>query len=324
MLLIIAILVFLATLAVILISYNLLAAEKRAVSSRLTRYVRKPDLPAKTAVASEAEISRSGSVSLLIKSVSQYVELPQLAKWFEHRLIQAGLPMRGSEFIVICLGAALLAGVLLLLLTGKLFAGILGTTFGFFLPVLVLKIKIAQRSRAFNGQLGDSLVLIANSLRTGYSFMQAIEVVAREMPSPIADEFGRALKEMSLGVTTEDAMNNLAKRVDSDDLDLVITAVLIQRQVGGNLAEVLDNIAGTIRERVKLKGKIRTLTAQGRISGIIISLLPICVGLLIYIINPEYVKVLFVHPIGKIMLAAGVASQLLGIIMIRKIVNIEV
>jgi tight adherence protein B len=203
-------------------------------------------------------------------------------------------------------------------------AGFIGAIVGYMIPILLLHAKIERRTKAFNDQLGDTLILIANSLRTGYSFMQALEMVAREMPQPISIEFGRTLREMNLGVTTEDALNNLAKRINSDDLDLVITAVLIQRQVGGNLAEILDNIAVTIRERVKIKGEIKTMTAQGRISGMIIGIMPIGLGAIIYSINPEYIKILFTAPLGKMMLLGAVISEFFGILLIRKIVNIEV
>lgn len=326
MLIIMALFVFTVTMTVLFIGYNLLMADKRVINRRLARYVDRSAAPANLEIDSLSENKRQQRSGLrsLIRTVSQYVEQPQLTRWFEHRLVQAGIPMRGSEFLVICGGLAALAALFLSFLSGNLLFGLVGAVGGFVGPVLFLRIKIDRRTAAFNNQLGDALVLIANSLRTGYSFMQAVEMVSREMPRPIGDEFARVLKEMNLGVATEEAMNNLAKRVNSDDLDLVITAVLIQRQVGGNLAEVLDNIAGTIRERVKIKGKIKTLTAQGRISGIIIGLLPIAVGFVIYLINPEYIKVLFSHPTGRAMLAAGVVSQLLGMVIIRKIINIEV
>jgi tight adherence protein B len=184
--------------------------------------------------------------------------------------------------------------------------------------------KIQQRAKHFNNQLGDTLVLIANSLRTGYSFMQAVEMVSREMPPPISVEFARSLKEINLGIATEESLNNMAKRVDSEDLDLVVTVVLIQRQVGGNLAEVLDNIAGTIRERVKIRGQIKTLTAQGRISGFVIGGIPFVLAILIYAINPEYIRLLFSTPLGKCMLVGALLSQICGALAIRKIINIDI
>jgi tight adherence protein B len=154
--------------------------------------------------------------------------------------------------------------------------------------------------------------------------MQAADMVAQEMRPPISTEFARTVKEMNLGITMENSLGNLAKRIESEDLDLVMTAVLIQRQVGGNLAEVLDNIARTIRERVRIRGEIRTLTAQGRVSGIIISLLPLVMGVIIYVLNPTYIRVLFVNPIGQIMLGVSLAGQVVGILIIRRIVDIEV
>jgi tight adherence protein B len=200
---------------------------------------------------------------------------------------------------------------------------LIGVAAGYLLPMLTLRIKAARRVRQFNDQLADALVLVSNSLRTGYSFLQAIELVSREMAPPIGVEFARLLKEMSLGVTTEEALANLGERVASDDLELVITAVLIQRQVGGNLAEVLDNIAGTIRERIKLKGEVRTLTAQGRISGLIIGALPFALAALLYVINPQYMMALFTHPLGIAMVVYALVSMAIGMMAVWKIVNIE-
>lgn len=261
----------------------------------------------------------------IVRRLSQQIQLSD-GSWsrnVEHRLIQAGIPLKSSEFLVICLGTAL-AGAVLGMVGSRVLGAVVGGIIGYLVPFLFLKIKIRRRAKAFNDQLGDTLILIANALRTGYSFMQAIEMVSREMLPPISSEFGRTLKEMNLGVPTEDAMSNMAKRIDSDDLDLVITAVLIQRQVGGNLAEVLDSIANTIRERIRIKGEIKTLTAQGRMSGVIVSLLPVALLLALRLINPDYVNILFTHPTGQFMLGTAIAGQLLGIIAIQKIVNIEV
>jgi tight adherence protein B len=210
------------------------------------------------------------------------------------------------------------------MLSGGLLGFAVGNFIGCCMPLLFLRIKIKRRAKAFNDQLGDTLILIANALRTGYSFMQAIEMVAREMLPPISAEFGRTLKEMNLGIQTETAMNNMAMRVDSDDLDLVITAVLIQRQVGGNLAEVLESIAGTIRERIRIKGEIRTLTAQGRMSGVIISLLPVALLVALKLINPGYIDLLFTNQVGQMMLGIAIFGQILGVMAIQRIVNIKI
>lgn len=316
---------FLTMLVLFLVIGNVLTADKRIVGSRLQQFVNPPLREEKRALQEPAGMSSLTGWRGLIRQLSRPFESRQWSRFMEHKLVQAGLPMRGSEFLVICLGTALFGALLFFAISGgSLFLGAAGAAGGYLTPVMTLRVKIERRMKAFNGQLGDCLILVANSLRTGYSFMQSLEMVAREMPRPISEEFARVLKEMNLGVTTEQALNNLVKRVNSDDLDLVVTAVLIQRQVGGNLAEILDNIAHTIRQRVKIKGQIKTLTAQGRVSGIIISILPVGIGGVIYAINPGYIQTLFTHPMGKAMLAAGAVSQLIGILLIRKIVNIEV
>jgi len=326
MLLIVGFVLFLNLLVVCVIIFRWQSRRKVAVSQRIKQYlatdvVHKIKLPA----------NQLGTTRPLtgwrpiIRRLGEQLALAD-GSWtrrMEHRLIQAGLPLKSQEFLVICLGAALVNS-LLFMVKGGLLGAVFGGICGYGLPFLFLKVKTKRRAKAFNDQLGDTLVLVANALRTGYSFMQAIEMVAREMMPPISVEFARTLKEMNFGVPTEAAMTNMAMRVDSDDLDLVITAVLIQRQVGGNLAEVLDSIAGTIRERIRIKGEIKTLTAQGRMSGVIISLLPVVLLLALKLINPGYVDLLFTHPAGQIMLGAAVLGQVLGIVTIQKIVTIDI
>ena len=310
-------------LVIITLCYNYIVARRDTISSRIEEYVK--DRPLEVQVSlTKAQPSTQRGWYLLVRNMSKHFESVKWSRFIEHKLIQAALPMRGAEFMVICLGTALVGAVAFLLLSGKMLLGLIGAVVGFGIPLLILKVKIDKRRKAFDDQLGDTIIQISNALRTGYSFMQAIEMVSREMPKPIGEEFARVLKEMNLGVTTEEALNNMAKRVNSDDLDLVITAVLIQRQVGGNLAVVLDSIATTIRERIKIKGHIRTLTAQGKISGIIIGMLPIVMAGVVYMLNPEYIKILFIHPMGKAMLAAGIVSQIIGMFIIRKIINIDI
>jgi tight adherence protein B len=227
--------------------------------------------------------------------------------------------------VVICLGSIIFAAILLFVLSGgRLVGASMGALVGILIPRMIVNKKAANRAKAFNFQLCDALTLVANSLRTGYSFLQSIEMVAKEMPAPVSVEFSRVRREMNLGLTTEDAMNNLARRVDSADLDLVVTAVLIQRQVGGNLAEILDNIGSTVRERIKMKREVNALTAQGRMSGFIIGSLPIGLGVFIYFVNPKYMEILFSSPFGQMMLVGAFCGQVVGIILIRKIVNIDI
>lgn len=320
----IALVVFITLLVILTLCYNYIA-HKQSASSRMEPYVEQWPMDKKTPNLILPDSKGVSNVwQRIVHIMGKCLSSRQWPHSLEHQLMQAGLPMRGAEFMVICCGAGMLGAVLFLLLSGKVLLSLIGGMMGFSMPFLILKLKVDQRRKDFNDQLGDTMVLIANALRTGYSFMQAIDMVSREMPKPIGEEFARVLKEMSLGVTTEDSLNNMAKRVNSEDLELVITAVLIQRQVGGNLAVVLDRIASTIRERIKIKGHIRTLTAQGKISGIIVGVLPIVIGGIIYLINPEYIRVLFTHPIGKAMLVAGTVSQFIGILVIRKIIAIDI
>ncbi|MCR4401994.1 MAG: type II secretion system F family protein [Firmicutes bacterium] len=242
----------------------------------------------------------------------------------ERELARADIPLRGSEFVVLNLVAVLAGLVLGVIFTRTVIVSVALGMAGGFLPNMYIKWKQGQRLGRLNGQIADALAIMANSLRAGYSFLQAMDMVSREMSRPISDEFSAAMKEMSLGAPTEAALTSLADRVGSEDLELVVTAVLIQRQVGGNLAEVLDNIAHTIRERVRIRGEIRTLTAQGRLSGIIIGILPVALGLLLYAMNPSYIMLLFTHPIGRVMIVMAAIGEAVGAMVIRRIVTIEV
>lgn len=260
----------------------------------------------------------------LIQQLGLKLSSIKLPKSLEFKMQQAGFPLHGSEFIVIVSAIASLTAVFSGILTGSFFRAFLVGIGAGALCFVYLNLKIEQRKREFNNQLGDALAMMANALRAGFSFMQTVDVVAKEMKPPISEEFGKVVREMRLGVTTEEALNSLSQRVGSDNLDLMITAVLIQRQVGGNLAQIFDSISTTINERIKMKREIKTLTAQGRASGWIIGLLPMAIGLLLYVINPGYMEPLFKEPLGQILIGSGLVSQLFGMLIIKKIVNIDV
>lgn len=258
----------------------------------------------------------------LLKKMSKLVPNRQSHK-LELELQRADIPMKASEFVAL----NLVCGIFpwgLIFVGGRMLMGLTLSLGGLLLPQLYLKMRQTRRLKLFATQIPEALVMMANSLKAGYSFLQAMELVHREMSHPIASEFGKALKEMNLGKTTEEALQAMVERVNSDDLDLVITAVLIQRQVGGNLSEILDSIAFTIRERIRIKGEIQTLTAQGRISGMVIGALPVGLGVFIYLLNPGYVTPLFQHPLGKLLLIGGVVGQIVAVFVIKKIVTIQV
>ena len=201
------------------------------------------------------------------------------------------------------------------------------------LPAAVLARTAARAagSNAFNKQLPDTITLIANALRAGSSFLQAIELVVRESRPPISTEFGRVIREVNLGLPFEQALENMVRRVRSDDLELMATAISIQHQVGGNLAEILDSIAYTIRERVRIKGEIRTLTAQQRLSGYVVGFLPIALAGFLFVAAPGFMDPMFLNPPAVLGLPAGVVilifggfMMFIGFMFIRKIVDIEV
>jgi len=240
------------------------------------------------------------------------------------KLINANILMKPEEFLSICLILSLVSGLLGTLFFKNFLVVIAMALSGWFVPLLILKRNIGKRLKTINDQLSDTLTVLSNSLKAGHSFFQAVDSVSRELTGPMADEFAKLQKEISLGVNVETALENMVRRVGSDDLELMVTAVLIQRQIGGNLAEILDNISETNRQRIRAKGEIKTLTAQGRMSGWIIALLPFFLVAAISMISPEYIKTLITNPIGIVMIIIAMVMESLGIILVRKIINIEV
>lgn len=263
-------------------------------------------------------------LSSLGKKLSELMLMKRYINKMQKEIIKAGLLLKGEEFLSIQILCLLGLGLFNYYMMQSIGMAIALGIMGWIIPSLIIRIKKKKRYKAFNEQLSDGIVLISNSLKAGYSFLQAVQSVATEMPDPISFEFKKLLKELRFGYSTEKALENLSLRVESDDLELVVNAVMIQREIGGNLSEILDNISETIRERVKIKGEIRTLTAQGRISGVIISFLPVVLGLVIYLMNPEYMLLLFNHQYGIIMLIVSIINQIIGIISINRIVKIEV
>jgi tight adherence protein B len=201
--------------------------------------------------------------------------------------------------------------------------GILVAVIGFYVPDFFIKRTANKRIKNFNDQLGDTITLMSNSLRSGYSLLQSMELISREAPPPICDEFKRVTREVGLGISTREALANMIRRVPSDDLDLLVTAIGIQMEVGGNLSQILDNIGHTIRERVRIKGEINVLTAQQKYAGYIISGLPIALALVLFLISPDYLTRMFVWP-WICMPVCGVILIIAGFTAIMKIVDIDI
>ncbi|MFI5282393.1 MAG: type II secretion system F family protein [Candidatus Dormibacterales bacterium] len=244
------------------------------------------------------------------------------------QLQRADLKLRTSEFFMIQLGSTAIFVLVAMLRFGPPFGGLIQMlvfgAVGYLLPGIYVKFRVNRRLRAFNTQLGDTLTLLSNALKAGYSFAQAIDSVAKNAVAPISDEFGRAVREMNLGGSPDEALANITKRIASADFDLVATAYAIHRTVGGNLAEILDNIAYTIRERVRIKGEISTLTAQARASGTLITFLPIVLSAFMYFVTPSYFRPMFENFVGWVLIAIGLFMIFVGNLIIRRIVAIEV
>jgi tight adherence protein B len=242
----------------------------------------------------------------------------------EERLARAGLRVRPSEYMIGQAGAAGLLGLIALARFQVSLAVPVAAVLGLLLPGLFVRFRMNRRLKHLNSQLSDVLSLMANSLKAGHALPQTLEVIAAESRPPIAEEFARCIRELKVGGSMEGALRNLARRTGSEDLELVVTAVLVQLDVGGNLAGTLERIAHTIRERVRIKGEIATTTAQGRMSGWIVTLMPIVVAGLLFVVSPDYFRPMTQQLLGWMMLVGAGFMILIGNFVIRKIVRIDV
>ena len=325
-----------AAAAIFLIAIGIATSGRGSgVSARLERY------------AAGRDTSKAGATSgSLSEIISQSVALAQLNRVVEQRdfganlardIARADLRLKPSEFLAIWAGSIVGLPFLFVVLSLGLpalrtpLALLVAAFIGFMLPRFWLGRRKSGRLGAFNKQLPDTITLLANGLRAGSSFLQAVELVVRESRPPVSTEFSRVIREVNLGLPFEQAMENMVRRVRSDDLELMATAINIQHTVGGNLAEILDSIAFTIRERIRIKGEIRTLTAQQRLSGYVVGFLPIALAGFLFVAAPNFMQPMFEKPpeafglpLGVVILFFGGFMMFIGFMLIRKIVDIEV
>ncbi|SET59696.1 tight adherence protein B [Natronincola peptidivorans] len=312
---------FITVVLMVLGIHAIMTGEKKRVLNRMAFYT---DSNLQLEEEELQKTRRSLHLKELLGLFGKAFATKSYTKKIEKELLKAEIPMKGEEFIVLyffIFAFAITAGMVFWKSIGP--TVVLGVL-SLILPNVFIKRKKAKRFEKLNHQIGEGLTVMSNGLRAGYSFQQTIDLVSKEMSGPLAVEFGKTTREINLGTPIDQALMNLTDRVESDDLELLVTAVLIQRQIGGNLAEILDNISSTIRERIRIKGEIKTLTAQGRISGLIIGLLPPVMFVILMLMNPSYMNVMLEREIGWMILAGGVVSQGLGIFFIQKVINIEV
>jgi tight adherence protein B len=327
-----------AALAILLIAAGIATSGRGTnVTARLERYASGRQEAAKPASTGQGPISDLLAQSSAVAALNRVVEERDFGTNLSRELARADLKLKVSEYLFIWVGAVVgipvfmfIFGYFLPALQNPI-ALLIGAVVGFFVPRFYVRRRQGGRLNSFNKQLPDTITLLANALRAGSSFLQAIELVVRESRPPISTEFQRVIREVNLGLPFEQALQNMVRRVKSEDLDLMATAISIQYQVGGNLAEILDSIAYTIRERVRIKGEIRTLTAQQRISGYVVAFLPIGLATFLFIIAPSFMAPMFDPavnvagiPTGEILIAVGLTMMFIGFMIIRQIVDIEV
>jgi len=294
--------------------YQAVTAEGRAARSRLRRLATRP----------AAEESRPAQA--LRRQDGAYG-----GRWSARTALElerAGLQLRVSEYVVLRMVAALLGFLIVALITGGsplgLVAAVAVGTAGFVSPAFYVHWLKARRLNKLDSQLEEMILMVSNSLKAGFGLLQSLDQAAQQLAPPMATELLRVIRDTNVGSTLEDALTAMSERVGSYDLDMIVTAIVIQRTVGGNLAEILDNVAHTIRERVRIKGEINTLTAQKKLSGIILVLLPVSLVLLFFAVNPDYMSLLFTTAAGRIMLAGAILLDLLGVFTIRRILAVDV
>ena len=264
-----------------------------------------------------------GRVRAIVKRTAGSLSLGPLQRWAERQLVGTGLPLRPEELLLLSLGGPI-AGWLLgaaVHLSGFLRLALALTGLGS--PTLACRRARAGRSQRMSLQLGDVLMTLGNGLRAGHSLLQALDTAANQCGAPLGPEMGRLLREIGAGIPVEEALDRLVVRCANPDLELMVTAIRVQREVGGNLAEILDKISATIRARVTVKNHLRVVTAQSRLSGIVVSVLPLAVFGLTTVIAPQVERTLTHDPLGRVLAGVAVVLELLGILAIRKVVAIR-
>lgn len=247
----------------------------------------------------------------------------KLLKKLENDLSMSGILIRPSEFLLLWFVLAIVPSTLLIILGGNIILAMILLIFGLLTPPLYVNKKRMKRVELFEQQLIDAISIMSSCLKAGLTFQQALVSISTEMPNPISEEFGRVVKELKLGSCIETSLTRLSEKIGSQNFMMIVSAILIQRQTGGNLSEILTNISGTIKERFKIKNEIKVLTATARTSGLVVGLMPVVIILVFMLFNPNYVTIFFETNLGIAMIVLAVIMEVIGYLVIRKIVNIK-
>jgi tight adherence protein B len=291
--------------------------DKTAIDDRINKYLEEDN-----------KTDTKGSKGALTDWVNKRVEKSSFGERISRELARADIKFKPGEYIALYVIAVVGVALIAFLLGGRLLlSALIGAGIGALLPRMYVKNQQSKRLTRFNDQLPDMLNLMVNGLRAGFSTLQAMEAVSKELPAPICDEFKRVVQEMQLGITMEKSLANLLRRIPSQDLDFLVTAINVQREVGGNLAEIMDVISYTIRERIRIKGDIRALTAQAMYSGRALALMPIGLLCILWFLNRSYVMEFFNKDnvlCGGIALGGAGVLIIVGYFVMTRIANVEV
>ena len=309
---------FILLIIILLLEYR--SRNRRALARRMRYYAGDMDTQEKP----KERKTLTERLKELLRSGGKLLSNIRHARGLDFKMQKAGIPLLGTEFLLLLGISFFLTIIIALIVSKKLYVGFMVAIVVVMAEWIYVLLKIDRREATFTNQLGDCLMMVANALRAGFSFLQAMEMISKEMEPPISEEFVHVMRDISLGASVERALDDMDKRVSSPDFSLVVTAVLIQQQVGGDLAHILDTISGTIQDRIRMRREVRTLTAQGRMSGWVLAALPFALGAFISVINPSYIEPLFTERIGQMAIAFGVVMVLLGFFVIQRIVDIDV
>lgn len=314
-------------LTLLILSFAMLALASRPSKSQKTVLQRIEQVSASSIVNPEVEQAtnllkaikpnRYPGLSKILASVGVEARLELL-------LVQADSKATVAEVFLRCIGSAVAGAVLVAVFKFPLIASAVAGVLGGIAPLLLLRFQRSRRMKAFGNALPEAIDIMARALRAGHSVGSAIEVISEQAQEPVAAEFGQVSREQSLGLPFRESLMNLSRRITSQDLQFLITAMLVQKETGGNLIEILDRTGYVIRERLRIHGEVRVKTAQGRLTGWILSALPVIMGILINFINPGFEEPLFHDPLGKMFLYCGCGMLVVGTLIVRKIVDIQV
>lgn len=302
-----------------LLSIRSRSNQEHAMTERLNYFAGVQQAPRE-----QAKLTPKAMLYRCIESIANGLGRLQQGKRIELMMQQADWPIRGTEFEAILLLWGGLVGLITFLVTLKGAMFFVGALVGILMGFALLGLRIRRRRKKFTNQLGDMLTMVANALRAGFSFMQAFELISREMDAPMGREVQLVVNEVNLGNTLESALDNMQRRVASPDFELVVTAVLIQRQVGGDLASILDTISETIAERVRMRREVMTLTAQGRASGWVLAAIPVALFAILYMMSPSYLSPLIDTETGRMFMIGALVLEVIGFFVIQRIVDIKI